>query len=76
MAPLVGVLATVSVYQLTKSTENRQWWSKKFQLVMAVLVLLSAIAVKFAGLDSRSMAALLFISLAGGIVQRYQIKMC
>jgi hypothetical protein len=76
MAPLVGVLATASVFQLTKPTPDKQWWSKKFQLIMAILVLLSALAVKFAGLDSRSMAALLFISLAGGIVQRSQIKMC
>lgn len=78
MAPLVGALATVSVYQLTRptTTGNRQWWSKNFQLVMAILVLGSAIAVKFAGLDSRSMAVLLFISLAGGVLQRSQIKMC
>lgn len=76
MTPLVGALATASVYQLTRPTENRQWWSKNFQLVMAILVLGSAIAVKFAGLDSRSMALLLFISLAGGVLQRSQIKMC
>lgn len=76
MTPLVGTLALASMYQLTRPTENRQWWSKKFQLVMATLVLLSAIAVKFAGLDSRSMAVLLFISLLGGIVQRTQTKLC
>lgn len=76
MTPLVGILALASIFQLSKPTENKQWWSKKFQLIMAVLVLLSAIAVKFLGLDSRSMAVLLFISLIGGIFQRTKIKMC
>lgn len=76
MTPLVGVLAMASIYQLSKPTENKQWWSKKFQLVMAVLVLASAIAVKFFGLDSRSMSLLLFTSLVGGIFQRTQITMC
>ena len=73
---LVGVLSLLSVYQLTKPTQNRQWWSKKFQLVMAILVLISAIAVKFFGMDSKSMPALLFISLLGGVLQRTQTKMC
>jgi hypothetical protein len=75
MAPLVAVLASMSIFQLYTS-QGKQWWSKKFQLIMAVLVLISAIAVKFAGLDSRSMAGLLFVSLAGGILQRSQVKFC
>lgn len=76
MAPLVGTLSLASIFQLTRPTENKQWWSKKFQLVMAILVLLSAIAVKFYGIDSRSMSALLFISLIGGVIQRTQTKLC
>lgn len=76
MTPLVGVLALASIFQLTRPTENKQWWSKKFQLIMAILVLMSAIAVKFFGLDSRSMAILLFTSLAGGVAQRMNTKMC
>lgn len=76
MAPLVGAGALASVYQLTRPSPNTQWWSKKFQLVMAILVLASALAVKFAGLDSRSMSALLFTSLLGGIIQRTQTKLC
>lgn len=76
MAPLVGTLSLASIFQLTRPSENKQWWSKKFQLVMAILVLLSAIAVKFYGIDSRSMSALLFISLIGGVIQRTQTKLC
>lgn len=73
---LVGIFAAASIFQLTRPTLNQQWWSKKFQLIMAILVLLSAIAVKFGKLDSRSMSILLFISLAGGVLQRSQVEMC
>lgn len=73
---VVTAAAIASMYQLTRPSPNTQWWSKKFQLVMATLVLISALAVKFAGLDSRSMAVLLFTSLLGGIMQRIHTKLC
>lgn len=78
MAPLVAILALAAMFQLytSDSPEGKQWWSKKFQLIMALLVLVSALLVKFKGLDSRSMAGLLFVSLAGGILQRSQVKFC
>ncbi len=76
MPYIVGVLALASIFQLTRPTENRQWWSKKFQLIMAILVLASALAVKFANFDSRSMAVLLFTSLIGGIIQRTKTTLC
>lgn len=70
---VVGALALASIFQLTRPTKNTQWWSKKFQLVMAILVLISALFSKY---DSRLMAITLFISLLGGIIQRSQTKMC
>jgi uncharacterized membrane protein YhhN len=75
---VVGILALFSIFQLytSDSPEGRQWWSKKFQLLMAILVLIAALLVKFKGLDSRSMAGLLFTSLLGGILQRSQVKFC
>jgi hypothetical protein len=75
---LVGIISLFSVFQLytSDSPNGRQWWSKKFQLVMALLVLISAALVKFNGLDSRAMAGLLFVSLIGGILQRSQVKFC
>jgi hypothetical protein len=78
MAPLVGAFALASIFQLYTSDQpqGKQWWSKKFQLFMALLVLIAALLVKFKGLDSRSMSGLLFISLFGGILQRSQVKLC
>lgn len=69
---LVGILSLLSVIQLTRPTPNKQWWSKKFQLVMAVLIFMSAIAVS----NTKAMPTLLFISLIGGILQRIHINMC
>jgi len=69
---VVALLSVLSVFQLTKPTQNCQWWSKKFQLVMAVLVLLSAAFVK----NTKAMPTLLFISLLGGVLQRLHVTMC
>jgi hypothetical protein len=69
---LVSILALFSVYQLTRPTLNRQWWSKKFQLVMAILILISAIAIQ----DTKAMPTLLFISLIGGILERIHVTLC
>lgn len=73
---IVGLLSMFSVFQLTKPTDDRQWWSKKFQLIMAILILISAVMVYFKQIDSRSMPVLLFISLAGGVLQRIHTKLC
>ncbi len=70
---LVGGLSLLSMYQLTRPTQNKQWWSKKFQLVMAVLVFMSAL---FAHVNSKAMSTMLFISLTGGVLQRLHINMC
>jgi hypothetical protein len=74
---VVGLGGIVSAIQTYRSDRGQnQWWSKKFQFFMSILVLLAAILVKFNGFDSRSMAVLLFISLLGGILQRSQVKFC
>ena len=69
---IVGILSLLSVIQLTRPAPNKQWWSKKFQFVMAVLIFMSAIAVS----NTKAMPTLLFISLIGGILQRIHIDLC
>lgn len=79
MPLIVGSIATFSIFHLyasDSSSDGKQWWSKKFQILMSFLVLIASILVKFKGLDSRTMAGLLFISLLGGIVQRSQTSLC
>ena len=69
---LVGLLSIFSIFQLSRPTENRQWWSKKFQLLMCVLVLISAVVIQ----NTKAMSTFLFISLLGGILQRIHITLC
>ncbi len=74
---LVGGMSVFSIFHLKSSSpEGRQWWSKKFQLLMSTLVLFAAFLVHIKKLDSRSMSVLLFISLLGGIFQRTHVTFC
>lgn len=73
MPYLVGTGSLLSMYQLSRPTKNKQWWSKKFQFFMAVFVFISAL---FAHVNSKAMATMLFISLTGGVLQRIHIFMC
>ena len=66
----VGIGSLISVYQLSKPTENRQWWSKKFQLIMSLFVLLACIVAPV------YVPLLLFSSLFGGVLQRLSVKLC
>ena len=68
---IVGAASAASAIQLSGPTENKQWWSKKFQLVMSILVLIACIVNK---MDIASY--LLFTSLAGGIIQRMFAQLC
>ena len=67
---IVGLFSALSVAQLARPSSERQWWSKKFQMVMALLVILGAL------FDPDAMSAFLFISLAGGIIQRLHVTLC
>ena len=69
---VVALLSLFSIFQLTRPTPNRQWWSKKFQLVMSVLVILSATFIQ----NTKAMPTFMFISLLGGVLQRIQVTVC
>jgi hypothetical protein len=68
---IVGTASVVSMFQLSRPTEDKQWWSKKFQLVMATFVLMACILSR---MDVASY--LLFASLMGGIIQRMFTSFC
>lgn len=68
-----------SVVNLSGSIRNpgRQWWSKRFQLLMASLVLIiSAAAIGGSRVDRRVVPGLLYISLFGGFIQSLFVKFC
>jgi chromate transport protein ChrA len=78
MQMAVIVFSMVSIAQLHQSvwTPGRQWWSKRFQLTMSVLVVVAASLVLAGKIDPIYMPALLFTSLAGGFTQSLFVKFC
>ena len=75
--PVVGAVALLSVVRLAPSVADpgRQWWSKRFQLVMAVLVVLVCVGVWRRVVASIVVPVLLYVSLLGGLVWR-QVCCC
>lgn len=75
---IVGIFSILSVLQLSKKTQNKQWWSKKFQLIMSILITLVCILLifKVEGIKTAFLPLLLFISLFGGIAQSLFVTFC
>lgn len=75
--PVVGVVALLSVVRLAPSVADpgRQWWSKRFQLVVAVLVVVACIVVWWAKRFQVVVPVLLYVSLLGGLAWR-QVCCC
>lgn len=67
----VAIASSVAIIHLSLSAfqpNQRQWWSKKFQLLMSILVLLATIMTPYTNL---LVPVLLYVSLLGGLVQRW-----
>jgi hypothetical protein len=76
---IAGLLSLFSMYNLYKNIGNtRQWWSKKFQLLISILVFISCIIVLFNlyQINRKIIPILLFISLFGGFFQSLFIEFC
>ena len=75
---LVGILALGAIVNLQGSITNpgNQRWSKRFDLLISVLLLISCIGVVNGKIDSVYIPGLLYISLIGGIIQSLNVKFC
>lgn len=78
MPYIVGVLALGTIMNLQSSISNpgKQWWSKRFDLLISVLLLLSCVGVIIGKIPSIVMPLLLYLSLFGGILQSFFITFC
>ena len=78
MPYIVGILAVGTIMNLYTSVQDpgRQWWSKRFDLAIAVLVLLSCIGIVLGKVSSIVVPVLLYISLFGGVIQSLFIEFC
>jgi hypothetical protein len=75
---LVGVLALGAIINLQSSLDNpgKQWWSKRFDLLISVLLLLSCVGVVNGKIDSVYIPVLLYASLIGGLLQKLTVEFC
>jgi hypothetical protein len=75
---VVGALSAFALFQLLQSNlPGRQWWSKRFQaLIAAALVLASITRIVVRGASPNIIPALLYGSLLGGIVQSVGGRFC
>jgi len=90
MPYVVGILSAFSVYHLYSDIKNnvnnnRQWWSKKFELIISILVFGSCLTLiiqqmigisKDKQISTKIPPLLLFISLFTGIIQSFFITFC
>jgi len=73
---VVLVAAIVSVVNLWSRNRGTQWWSKKFQLMMSVIIVLLVIFVYLGKVKSWLIPAAMLVSLLGGILQSLVVGFC
>ena len=75
------VLAVISIYPIISlgfyRKEDNQWWSNKFQLVIAIALLISSLLIIFkVGIPTYIPALILLLSVFGGVFQSLLIPSC
>ena len=74
---IVLFLAIYAIYNLSAGIKNTtSWWSKKFQLIMSILIVISSVLVIYNKIDSIYLPVLFGISLLIGFLQSLSITFC
>jgi glucose-6-phosphate-specific signal transduction histidine kinase len=73
---LVFVGAMLGVVTLGSRMNGTQWWSKKFQFIMSIIIGLAVILTHFKVIDSRAMSVAMLVSLTGGVAQSFAVRFC
>lgn len=68
--------AMFAVVNLWNRNNGTQWWSKKFQLIMAVIIALMVILSYFGQVKTWTIPAAMLVSLLGGIFQSFYVGFC
>ena len=78
MPIIIGIFAFITTARLLSSISNpgTQWWSKRWQLVISIILLLVCVGVFLQRIDNRAMGIVLFVSLAVGIIESLTITFC
>ena len=73
---LVLLGALVGVMNLWSRSDGTQWWSKKFQLMMSVVIVILVILTYYGRVESWTIPAAMLVSLLGGILQSFMVGFC
>jgi hypothetical protein len=75
---VIGIIAFFTSIRLSESIieKGNQWWSKRWQFIISIVLTIVCIGVYFNKIDSKSIALVLFISLLGGIIESLFIHFC
>jgi len=73
---LVLLGALVGVLNLSTRIGGTQWWSKRFQLMMSIIIAVVVVLVYFGRLESWVIPAAMLVSLMGGIIQSFVVGFC
>jgi hypothetical protein len=73
---LVLLGAFVGIINLGKRMDGNQWWSKKFQFVMSVIIAGLIILTFLKKVKAWTIPAAMLLSLMGGILQSFMVGFC
>jgi uncharacterized membrane protein YqgA involved in biofilm formation len=73
---LVLLGAVVGIVNLGKRMDGNQWWSKKFQFVMSLVIAGLVIFTFFKKVKAWTIPAAMLFSLVGGILQSFVVGFC
>ena len=73
---LVLLGAVVGIINLGKRMDGNQWWSKKFQFVMSLVIAGLVVLTFFKKVKSWTIPAAMLFSLVGGILQSFVVGFC
>lgn len=71
---LLGALA--GVMNLSRRVDGTQWWSKRFQLMMSIILVVAVVLVYFGRLKPWVIPAAMLVSLLGGVLQSFVVGFC
>ena len=73
---LVLLGAVVGIVNLGNRMTGNQWWSKKFQFVMSVVIASLVILTFIKKVKAWTIPAAMLFSLVGGIIQSFVVGFC
>ena len=73
---LVLLGALVGVMNLSRRVDGTQWWSKRFQLMMSIILVVVIVLVYFGRLKPWVIPAAMLVSLLGGVLQSFVAGFC